>query len=48
MVFLTRHVGLRGDIRYFHAFQNLDLAGITISDTTLDFGRAAAAIVFTF
>jgi opacity protein-like surface antigen len=48
MVFLTQNVGLRGDIRYFHAFQNLDLAGITISDTKLDFGRAAAAIVFKF
>ncbi len=48
MVFLTSNVGLRGDIRYFHAFQNLELGGITVSDTKLDFGRAAAALVFKF
>ncbi|MEQ1759544.1 MAG: outer membrane beta-barrel protein [Vicinamibacterales bacterium] len=48
MVFLTPNVGLRGDIRYFHAFQDLELGGLTISDTKLDFGRAAAALVFKF
>lgn len=48
MVFFSQNVGLRGDIRYFHAFQDLELAGFTISDTKLDFGRAAAAIVFKF
>ncbi len=48
MVFLTPNIGLRGDVRYFHAFQDLELGGITISDTKLDFGRAAAALVFKF
>ena len=48
MVFLTSNLGLRGDIRYFHAFHNLELAGITVSDTKLDFARAAAALVFKF
>ncbi len=48
MVFLTPNVGLRGDVRYFHAFQDLDLAGFTFSTDKLDFGRAAAALVFKF
>ena len=48
IVFLGRHVGVRGDIRYYHAFQNLDVVGIGIGDTKLDFGRAAAGVVFRF
>lgn len=48
MLFLTDNVGIRGDIRYFHAFQDLELGGFTISDTKLDFGRAAGALVFKF
>jgi opacity protein-like surface antigen len=48
MVTLVPHVGLRGDIRYFHSFQDLSIAGVPLSDTKLDFGRAAAAIIFTF
>jgi opacity protein-like surface antigen len=48
MVTLVPHVGLRGDIRYFHSFQDLTIAGFPLSDTKLDFGRAAAAIIFTF
>ena len=42
------NVGIRGEIRYFHAFKDLELAGITLSDTKLDFGRAAAALVLKF
>jgi len=48
IVFLGRHVGVRGDIRYFHAFQDLDVVGIGLGDTKLDFGRAAAGVVFRF
>jgi opacity protein-like surface antigen len=48
IVFLGRHVGVRGDIRYFHAFQDLDIVGIGLGDTKLDFGRAAAGVVFRF
>jgi hypothetical protein len=52
MIFFGRHVGIRGDIRYFHAFQDLfeDLEplGISIGGRKLDYGRAAAAIVFAF
>jgi opacity protein-like surface antigen len=42
------HVGVRGDIRYFHAFQDLNVLGFTVSNPKLDFGRASAALVLTF
>ena len=42
------HAGVRGDIRYFHAFQDLDVLGFTLDNTTLDFGRASVALVLTF
>jgi opacity protein-like surface antigen len=48
MVFASGHVGVRGDLRYFHAFQNLTVLGFTLSDPKLDFGRASAALVLTF
>jgi opacity protein-like surface antigen len=48
MIFFSQHVGIRGDIRYFHAFQDLEVLGITLGDTKLDFGRASAAAVFKF
>src|SRR5215831_180585 len=48
MVTIVPHVGVRGDIRYFHSFQDLSIAGFALSDSKLDFGRAAAAVVFTF
>jgi opacity protein-like surface antigen len=48
MIFFGDNVGIRGDIRYFHAFQDLDLLGFTIADAKLDFGRAAGAVVFKF
>jgi opacity protein-like surface antigen len=42
------HVGVRGDIRYFHAFEDLEILGLPIADTKLDFGRASGGIVFRF
>jgi hypothetical protein len=48
IVFLGRHVGLRGDIRHFHAFQDLEILGISLGRTKLEFGRAAAALVLRF
>jgi opacity protein-like surface antigen len=48
MVFFGEHVGVRGDIRYIHAFQDLTLLGFTLSDTKLDFGRASGGIVLKF
>jgi len=48
MITVVPHVAVRGDIRYFHSFQDLGVLGFTLSDTKLNFGRAAAAVVFTF
>ena len=48
MGFFGEHVGVRGDIRYFHAFQDLSILGVTIADQKLDFGRASAGLVLKF
>jgi opacity protein-like surface antigen len=49
MVTIVPHVGVRGDIRYFHSFQDLGAIPILpVANQKLDFGRAAAAIIFTF
>jgi len=48
MIFFGSHFGLRGDIRYFHAFQDLEFTDLALSGTKLDFGRASAAVVFKF
>ena len=48
MVFFGGRVGVRGDIRYYHAFQDQTLLGISLGDTKLNFGRAAAALVLKF
>jgi opacity protein-like surface antigen len=46
--YLGQHFGVRGDIRYFHAFQDLEILGLPIADTKLDFGRASGGVVFRF
>jgi hypothetical protein len=43
-----RHIGIRGDVRYFHGFQDLDLVFVPVHDLKLDFGRAAAGLVLRF
>lgn len=48
MIFPAEHVGVRGDIRHFHAFQDLNVLGIPLGDTKLDFSRASAALVLRF
>jgi opacity protein-like surface antigen len=45
---LGEHVGVRGDIRYIHSFQDLDLLGFSLDGTKLDFGRAGAGVVLLF
>ncbi len=47
-VSVAPHVGIRGDIRYFHSFQDLSFLGFSLGNSKLDFGRAAAALNFTF
>ena len=47
-VFFGEHVGLRGDIRYFHSFKEFTVAGFPLGDANIDFGRASAAFVLKF
>ena len=48
-VTVAPHIGVRGDIRYFHTFQDLGPMGFSLgANQKLDFGRAAAALDFTF
>jgi opacity protein-like surface antigen len=49
IVFLSQHVGLKGDVRYYHAFNALELVGIDLAqDTEIDFGRASFGAIFKF
>ena len=48
MVLFGDRVGVRGDIRYFHAFQDLEVLGFEVDGTKLDFGRASAGLVLKF
>lgn len=47
-IFFGEHVGVRGDVRYFHSFEDLEILGLTLGDTNLDFGRASGALVLRF
>jgi opacity protein-like surface antigen len=46
--FVGAHVGLRGDLRYFHSFQDLNVLGFNLSIQKINFGRASAGVVFKF
>jgi opacity protein-like surface antigen len=49
--FFSSHIGIRGDIRYFHSFQIFDLSrfpNIPIREEKLDFGRFSVGVVFKF
>jgi len=48
VVFLGDHFGLRGDVRYYHSFSDVTLAGITLPSKKLNYSRVGAAIVFQF
>ena len=49
IVYVQKHVGLKGDVRYYHSFQPLGALGIDIAQgNKLDFGRAAFGAVFKF
>jgi opacity protein-like surface antigen len=53
MVFFGEHVGVRGEVRYYHAFQVLDFGNlqhlpVLDREQKLEFGRAAAGVVFKF
>ena len=42
------HVGVRGDLRYFHSFQDLTVLGFTLGNSKLNYGRASAGVVLKF
>lgn len=43
------HIGVRGDIRYFHSFKDLEILGFSLGgDTKLDFGRASVGLFLGF
>ena len=46
--FIGDHVGVRGDLRYFHSFQDLTILGFTLSNSKLNYGRASAGMVLKF
>jgi opacity protein-like surface antigen len=55
MIFFGEHIGVRGDVRYYHSFQVLDFLNLpslpifgNLGGQKLDYGRAAAAVVFKF
>jgi opacity protein-like surface antigen len=48
MIFFGENVGIRGDIRHFHAFEDFSLLGLTLGETKLDFGRASGSVIFRF
>ena len=48
MIFLGRHVGIRGDVRGYRSLQDLKVFGLLVPGTKLQFGRAAGGVVFVF
>lgn len=47
-VFFGEHFGLRGDVRYYHSFPDVIIAGITLPSEKLNYSRVGGAIVFQF
>jgi hypothetical protein len=48
MGFFTPHFGIRGDLRYFHSFQVLDVLGLNISESKVDYGRLSGGVILKF
>ncbi len=48
IVSLGRHVGVRGDLRYFRGFKDIAIAGLTLTNSTLTFGRGSLGLVLSF
>jgi hypothetical protein len=42
------HIGIRGDVRAFHGFDDLSVFGFDVSDLDLSYGRLSAGVVFSF
>lgn len=48
MILMGKHLGIRGELRRFHAFQHLAVPLLPIDGATLDFNRASAALMLRF
>ena len=48
MIFFTDSVGIRGDLRYFRSFRNIDENDLDLSLGSFDFWRASAGVSFRF
>ena len=54
MVFFGEHVGIRGEVRYYHTLQALDrlnlpnVPDLGLDGKKLDFARTGVAVVFKF
>ena len=49
IIYLQRHVGVKGDIRYYHSFESFDVLGFDVlRGNNIDFGRAGLGMVFKF
>jgi opacity protein-like surface antigen len=50
IVYVHRNIGLKGDIRYYHSFEVIDLLDLELDRDVneLDFGRATFGVVFKF
>jgi opacity protein-like surface antigen len=48
MIHFSDHLGVRGDVRYFHAFSALEFLGLNLGETKLDYGRLSGALLVKF
>ena len=49
IIYLQRHVGLKGDIRYYHSVGSLNVLGFDVlGGDKIDFGRVGLGMVFKF
>ena len=49
LIFFGAHVGIRGDVRYFRTFGDVDFGPIELSDTgAVDYSRGSLGLVFRF
>ena len=44
----SERIGIRGDIRYFHSFKDLEVLGVDLGGEKLDFGRASVGLFLGF
>jgi opacity protein-like surface antigen len=46
----TKHIGIRGDLRYFHTFDDVNIFGtdVALADRKLDFGRLSVGLYLGF